>query len=265
MSRTSPAVTSWKRFAVEVRGRQERLLDGLRHFPDAILVSGCQRSGGTMLSRLITGSDGMVNFWFGRDEELDAAQILAGAVDYRAPGRHCFQTTYLNERWPEYLAQPQPFHLVWTLRNPHSVVTSMVYNWKRFALDELFLACGFAEMDAADRIRFLRFGKWGVPPLRRAAYAYVGKLRQLGPLQAGLPAGRLTVLEYDTLVREKQRWLPELYARLGLRYEARYADAVSDRSLAKRDRLSAAQAAEVERLCGAAYRDALARVNLHPV
>jgi hypothetical protein len=155
--------------------------------------------------------------------------------------------------------------MVWTLRNPQSVVTSMVYNWKRFALDELFLACGFAEMDHVDRVAFLRWGKWGVPPLRRAAYAFVGKVKQLPVLAASLPAERLVVLEYDTLVRGRARWLPVLYQRLGMRYEPRHAELVSERSLGKRDRLTPSQVDEVERICGGAYRRALACVNLHPV
>lgn len=265
MSLPQPAVKTWKQFAYQVRARQPRLLDELKRFPDAILVTGCQRSGGTMLSRLITGSQGMTRFWFSKDEELDAAQVLSGAVDYRGSGRHCFQTTYLNERHAEYLTQPQPFHMVWTLRNPHSVVYSMVYNWKRFALDELFLACGYAHMDAADRVRFLRWGKWGVPPLRRAAYAFCGKVSQLETLHAALPAERLTVLEYDTLVREKAQWLPALYGRLGLAWDPAYADQVSERSLGKKDRLSPDERAEVDRLCADTYRRARALINLHPV
>lgn len=263
MEPITPHVTSWKQFAYRVRARQERLLTELHRFPGAILVTGCQRSGGTMLSRLLTGADGMTRFWFGRDEELDAAQILAGVVDYRGTGRHCFQTTYLNERWREYLAQPAPFQMVWTLRNPQSVVYSMVCNWKRFALDELFLACGYAEMEADDRVRFLRWGLWGIPPLRRAAYAYRGKVAQLHALRAQLPTGSLTVLEYDRLVREKERWLPALFDRLELPYAARHADAVSDRSLGKREALSSTERAEVDRLCGPAYEAAAAYVNLH--
>lgn len=262
--KVKPLVSSWKQFAYRVRARQERLLVRLDRFPDAVLVTGCQRSGGTMLSRLLTGSRGMTRFWFSRDEELDAAQILAGTVDYHGTGRHCFQTTYLNERWAEYLDIPASVRVVWTLRNPHSVVTSMVYNWKRFALDELFLACGLPHMSPADRIAFQRWGKWGVPPLRRAAYAYVGKVSQLVPLAARLPADRLTVLEYDTLVRERGRWLPALFERLAIAYDPAQAAAVSERSLGKRERLTAAQSMEIERICQGAYQQGLLLVNLHP-
>ncbi len=71
--RTQPYVKDWKAFARKVRATREALLPELKRFPDAILVTGCQRSGGTMLSRLLTGSEGLTNFWFSRDEELDAA------------------------------------------------------------------------------------------------------------------------------------------------------------------------------------------------
>lgn len=262
MTSPSPAVTSWKQFAYRVRARRETLLAELGRFPDAILVTGCQRSGGTMLSRLLTGSHGLTNFWFSRDEELDAAQILSGVVDYRGTGRHCFQTTYLNEQWREYLHPGLDFRMVWSLRNPASVVYSMVYNWKRFALNELFNAVGIGCMDAADRIRFLRWGRWGVPPLRRAAYAYCGKVSQLVALQRQLPPQRLVVLEYDELVRDKQQLLPELYRRLDVHWDARYLAAVSERSLGKKDRLTPAERAEIDRICLSTYDAALKLVNL---
>lgn len=264
MSVTSPAVATWKQFAYKVRANQDKLLPELRRFPGAILVTGCQRSGGTMLSRLITGSAGMTNFWFGKDEELDAAQILSGAVRYQGSGRHCFQTTYLNERWGEYLEQTQPFHMVWSLRNPHSVVYSMVYNWRAFALNEVFLTCGYAHMGAEDRVRFQRWGLWGVSPLKRAAYAYCGKVSQVLQLAPPLGDERLTVLEYDSLVLNKATQLPVLYQRLGLRFDPKYADYVSERSLGKKDKLSDEQRALVDRICGAVYDAARGLVNLQP-
>jgi ligand-binding sensor domain-containing protein len=42
------------------------------------------------------------NYWFGRDDELDAALILSGHVDHQQNGRYCFQTTYINECFREY-------------------------------------------------------------------------------------------------------------------------------------------------------------------
>lgn len=255
-------VKTWKKFAHLVRATQPNMLQELPRFRDAILITGCQRSGGTMLSRLITNSEGMHKFWFGKDEELDAGLILSGYVPHEVAGRYCFQTTYLNECWREYLAPGLDYRMVWSLRNPHSVAFSMVYNWKRFALDELFLACGYSHMDSADRVRFLRFGIFGIPPIRRAAYAFVGKVSQVLELAPALPEHRLTVLEYDELVQRKADLLPALYERLGLSYLDRYADAVSERSLGKKKALSAAETEVIDRICAPVYAAALKLVNL---
>lgn len=254
-------VTTWPAFARRVRGTQEKLLNRLDNFPDSVLVTGCQRSGGTMLARVITQSEGMVNYWFGKDDELDAALVLSGRAEEKCRGRYCFQTTYLNERYPEYGEHPD-HRIIWSLRNPHSVVYSMVYNWKRFALNELFLQCGYGQMDHRDRIRFQRFGLLGVPPIRRAAYAYNGKVGQLFQLKRDYPQGRFALLEYDGLVREKERLLPAVYDFIGLPFKERYAQPISSRSLDKKDKLSAAERGVVENLCMPVYEAALAEVTL---
>lgn len=259
---TSAHPASWPAFAREVRGTQDRLLNRLDEFPDSILITGCQRSGGTMLSRVITGSEGMEKFWFSKDEELDAALILSGAVPHTPKGRYCFQTTYLNERWPEYLEHAGKFTMIWSLRNPYSVIYSMVYNWKRFALNELFLACGYAHMDHADRVCFQRFGIFGIAPIRRAAYAFVGKVGQLPELHRLLPEGNLHILEYDRLVRGKNELLPQLYDRIRLAYKPEYGQPISERSLGKKSRLTATEQAVVDRICGETYERALGLVNL---
>ncbi|MEW5788594.1 MAG: hypothetical protein AB1899_12150 [Pseudomonadota bacterium] len=252
---------TWQAFARRVRGTQEKLLTRLDDYPDSVLVTGCQRSGGTMLARVLTGSEGMVNYWFGDDDELDAALVLAGTVPEPPRGRYCFQTTYLNERYREYFEHPGQ-RIVWSLRNPHSVVYSMVYNWKDFALNELFLACGYAEMDHVDRIRFQRFGLLGIPRIRRAAYAYNGKVKQVFELRQHYHPDRLTILEYDQLVREKTRLLPELYARIGLAYQDRYADPISERSLKKKDKLKPAESKLLDAVCMPVYEAARAILTL---
>lgn len=248
--------SAWKSFAKRVRGTQEKLLTRLDEFPDSVLVTGCQRSGGTMLARVITKSEGMVNYWFGDDDELDAALVLSGHAPEKPRGRYCFQTTYLNERYPEYFEHPG-HRIVWSLRNPHSVAYSMVYNWADFALNELFLTCGYSQMDHVDRIRFQRFGVFGIPRIRRAAYAYNGKVKQLFELRKGYPEGRLAVLEYDQLVREKTRLLPDLYNFIGLPYKDSYADPISERSLKKKDKLNPDEARLLDDVCMPVYQAAL--------
>lgn len=255
-------ITSWKAFARNVRARQEQLLPQLDRFPRSILITGCQRSGGTMLSRLITHSPGMTNFWFSKDEELDAAQILSGHVDYRGEGRHCFQTTYLNECFREYQQPDRDFYLVWSLRNPASVAYSMLYNWRDFALNELFLTCGYALMSCEDRVRFQRWGLWGIPRVRRAAYAYAGKVSQLFEIVSMVPAERLTVLEYDELVRDKQTLLPALYARLDLAFDEQSPARINDRSLQKANKLNEEERQVIASICDAVYQRARGLVNL---
>lgn len=254
--------SSWRAFAWKVRGRKEKLLERLDEFPDSVLVTGCQRSGGTMLSRVITESEGMTKFWFSNDEELDAALILAGVVPHAPVGRYCFQTTYLNERVSEY-RDHLTHRLIWTLRNPYSVVYSMVNNWRRFALNELFLQCGYGFMNYVDRIRFQRFGLFGIPAVRKASYAYVGKVSQLFFLKEFYPDERLTVLEYDALVRGKSRILPRLYQRIDVTYKSIYCESISERSLSKQDRLRHGERVVVQELAEPIYERALSLVNLH--
>ena len=237
------------------------LLIRLDDFADSILVTGCQRSGGTMLARMITKSEGMINYRFGKDDELDAALILSGVVPHMPHGRYCFQTTYLNECYPEYFEHPV-HRIVWSLRNPHSVIYSMIYNWKNFALNEVFLTCGYSQMDHVDRVRFQRFGIFGIPRIRRAAYAFNGKVRQLFELRRGYPADQVAVLEYDQLIHEKARLLPKLYEFIGLPYKQEYAAPINQLSLSKKDKLNPEEKQLIELVCMPVYESALRELTI---
>lgn len=261
LNHTGKSVKNWRGFASYVRGKQEQLLIQLDAFTSSVLVTGCQRSGGTMLARMISDSEGMTKYSWSNDEELDAALILSGSVPHHPVGRYCFQTTYLNERYPEYFEHPNHY-IIWSLRNPHSVVFSMLYNWKRFALNELFLHCGYEHMNYRDRVQFQRFGLFGVSPLLRAVYAYVGKTSQLFKLEQNYAADRLTILDYDVLVRDKGRLLPRLYERIQLSYKPGYGAPISNRSLGKKSRLKTNEVQLIDDLCMPIYNDALALVNL---
>lgn len=249
-------IKSWPGFARHVRSRGCSLLRELDRFPDSVLVAGCQRSGTTMLSRVITQSDGMVNYWFGRDDELDAALILSGQVQHDPHGRYCFQTTYLNQCYREYFEHPGKFRLIWVLRNPYSVVYSLAYNWSRFARNELFNACGVGAMTGMDRNRFDSYGAWVIGKLRRACHSYNGKVSQLFELNTHLDGRTLLVVDYDDLVREKNRLLPMIYDFIGLQYQSRYADAIHARSLKKAERFNTRQQVLVEEVCGPVYAKA---------
>lgn len=252
------SVHGWRRFARDVRSVNCRLLSHLHAYPDSVLVAGCQRSGTTMLARLITASDGMVNYYFGVDDEHDAALLLSGRVDKSVEGRYCFQTTYLNECYREYLSSDVPFRLIWVVRNPYSVVCSLLYNWERFALDELFESCGISIMGANAKRRYRLFGMFGLSRLERACYAYAGKTAQALDLAASLPADRFRVVDYDRLVKLKDVLLPELYRFIGLPYKTSYADRVHRRSLDKAGRLTVRERSMIKRLSVPVYNEVAA-------
>lgn len=132
---------TWRRFHHGPRKSGQPLLKSLPRYPNCVLVAGCQRSGTTMLSRVIAGARGFQRFALTPDDELDAALILAGEVDVPTDRRYCFQTTYLNEKCGEYGTLGPDHKLIWVLRNPYSVVYSMVNNWKPAALTRLYEGC----------------------------------------------------------------------------------------------------------------------------
>ncbi len=243
----------WRDFADQVRARQDTLLVCLDKFQDAILVSGCQRSGSTMMARIITRSDGMAMYRFGKDDELDAARILAGAVPLQPAGRYCFQTTYLNERYPEYFEHHNGFKLIWMLRNPESVVYSMVYHWSDFALNELFCACGIPHLGGEDKLRYSRTGLRGISPVRRAALAYTGKVAQLFELVPSLGAEKIMVVEYDDLVEAPGRYLPRIYEHVGVPYRREYAAGIGRESLGKRRQLDTGERSVIRSICEDTY------------
>lgn len=252
---------SWREFAARIRRSGRPLLQRLGDFTDPVLVAGCQRSGTTMLARVIGGSDGMARYRRGRDDELDAALILSGAVAHQPRGRYCFQTTYLNECYREYLEHAGRFRLIWVLRNPYAVVWSMAHHWGRFAFNELFESCGSTLLCGPDRRRYELFGAWAVGRVRRACLAYNGKVSQVFCLARGLGSQGLAVVDYDDLVRDRATLLPALYDFIGLPYRPRYAAAITPR---QGRRLSAAAQALVEELSVPLYSSARALITHRP-
>ena len=97
-------IETWKHFAKKVRSRGCNLLSNLSQYSDTIFVAGCQRSGTTAVANIITASDGMINYWTGKDSELDAALLLSGHSSYKKNGRYCFQTTYLPSTFRPFSA-----------------------------------------------------------------------------------------------------------------------------------------------------------------
>ena len=86
---------TWRRFHQRLRKSGQPLLAALSRYGNCILVGGCQRSGTTMLTRIVSGARAFQRLALTVDDELDAALILAGKVNVPADRRYCFQTTYL--------------------------------------------------------------------------------------------------------------------------------------------------------------------------
>ena len=247
-------IRSWAAFHAIVKQRDRPLLKTLDDYSDPILVAGCQRSGTTALARLLKRADGMVDHAFGHDDELDGALLLAGYASRGTKGRHCFQTTYLNDRVHEYF-EHSDFRLIWMLREPRSVVHSMLNNWKRGALNRLFDACG-ADVLARDPAPSLRTTWLGPSRLAKACSSYVAKTAQTFELRARLES-RIAVVDYDELVANKASLLPKLCEFAGVAFSQRLVEGLHARSIVKRDRLGTRDAEYVDRLCASVYGRAL--------
>jgi hypothetical protein len=251
-----PLITSWAAFHSIVKKPDRPLLATLGSYTDPIFVAGCQRSGTTALARLLKRAHGMVDHTFGHDDELDAALLLSGHVSQDTGGRFCFQTTYLNDRFGEYFEHSN-FRLIWMLREPRSVVYSMLHNWKRGALNRLFDACG-AEVLAKAKPEGA-VGAWlGPSRLEKACASYVAKTSQTFELVERL-GSRIAVVDYDEVVAHKDRVLPQLCEFAGLEYEPRLGDMLHARSIGKRDRLGARANEYVDGFCNEVYERALQR------
>lgn len=248
-----PSLLTWQNFAEHVRARGCYLLKCLPSYPDAVLVTGCQRSGTTILARVLTSSEGMVDYRFGPDDELDAALILSGEVQVTTPGRYCFQTTYLNECYDEYRQRVHDQRIIWVLRNPYSVVYSMLYNWKNFALDELFTSCGAPLLRGATRFAYRLFGLRAISPLRRACLAYNGKLNQLFELNAYFGPSHLMIVSYEDLVQWPSTVLPAIYEFIDHPYQSHYANHIHARSLNKASQLRSNERFMISSICQPIY------------
>jgi hypothetical protein len=214
-----------------------------------------------MLTRVISYSANFRPLALTHDDELDAALTLCGEVDLPNSSRYCFQTTYLNERFREYGGLSSGYRLIWVLRNPYSVVHSMVHNWKRFALNELYGACG-VELASSRRLSRARL-PWPLGPsrLEKACLAYAGKTGQIVQIRDLVPPDQLLVVEYDQLVRAPQIWFPKIFAFIGEPYDPTYAKAVRADSVAKAKSLSPAAQARINQWSQPAYERCLSLLS----
>lgn len=249
----------WRWFALSIRSRGCNLLDAANGFERPIFVSGCQRSGTTLLRSLIALSPDIAGSHQGRDEELAGAYVLCGKRAPRVRGRYCFQTTYINECYREYETVRSGFQLVWVLRGPQSVVYSMVYNWARYALNELFSSCGVGQLGESELREFQRRGLGAFSPIERACYAYVGKCRQLIELTQSLDGERVTVVAYEEILEDPQGVMCQLADFLSIVPPRDSAYPLIDpTTIGKATQLTASERATVDRICGSVFEDCLA-------
>ena len=251
-----PHVESWQEFTETIQKRGYPLLSRLDEFPNSILVTGCQRSGTTVLAKIITESDGVIYYQFSSDNELDAALILSGCLEYHAPGRHCFQTTYVNERFYEYYKYPSGHKILWILRNPTSVIYSMLYNWGNHTPNKLFMSCGISAMTGMDRWRYKLLGMQSISMLRRACWAYVGKTLQLFELTKKIGPDQLMIVDYNDLILQKSSILPAIYQFIDISYKDTYANKLHTKSLNKKRNLSDLEASTIQAICQPIYEQA---------
>ncbi len=246
---------TWQRFHHGVRRAGIPLLKRLPAYPRCVLVAGCQRSGTTMLTRLIADAPGFSRLALTRDDELDAALALAGFVELPQQRRYCFQTTYLNECFHEYQTLAPDQRLIWVVRNPYSVVYSMLHNWRRFALNELYDSCGFQEAGAR---RSGLLGLFGPSRLEKACLAYRGKVAQILSIRRLLRPAQLMIVDYDRIAAEPGKLLPEIFTFADASYNAESALQVRQSSTGKAGGLSKRERGTIERLTWSTYQECLA-------
>jgi hypothetical protein len=214
-------IVSWRQFIRHLKNKNVVLLKRLKEFHDSILVTGCQRSGTTIMTRILSQSDGMVNYSSGFDDELAGALILSGLEPHVPIGRYCFQTTYLNDRYQEYFSLPKSVRIIWILRNPEDVVLSMLYNWRTSALLDLYNSCGKNQTESLE-IANQTLNTFLFKRHMKACLSYKGKMIQLLELHGKLKKCQFMIVQYENVTKEPQKVLPHIYDFVGLEYKSLY-------------------------------------------
>jgi hypothetical protein len=248
-----------------VRRRGLPLLKNLPSYPRCILVAGCQRSGTTMLTRFIARAPTFARLRLTADDELDAALALAGLVDLPNDLRYCLQTTYLNECFLEYRQLQPDQRLIWVVRNPYSVVYSMVHNWSRFALKELYEGCGVLGANSPRQRRSNLLWPLGPSRFEQACLAYRGKAAQILSIRHMLRREQLLIVDYDLLSAAPGEWLPRIFEFADAPYDPAWANEVRRSPATKADVLSSRARRLIEQLAGPTYRECIALAAGHGV
>ena len=250
------AVRSWAAFDRRFRYGNGKLLARLPAFGDAVLVAGCQRSGTTAVTRILREAMGVRFPQPTKDDELDAALILADSEPFETDSRCCFQTTYINDHYAEYF-QHDDYRLIWIVRRPDAVIRSMLKNWSRGALNRLFRACGHRQLDAQSREKFRRWGGLAFSQFTKACLSYAEKTSQIHEIAAHLGNDRLLVIDYDELLEHQAELLPRLFAFAGIEFDQAYLSRLGNRRSGPAEHaFTDAERAEIARTCSADYEQA---------
>jgi hypothetical protein len=257
---------NWLYFDWRVRSSKTSLLKRLEDFQNPVLVGGCQRSGTTAVTKLLASAREVTTFQIGIDNELDGARILAGASNFEPnkSSRYCFQVTYLNDSLLELCEVREPFKMVWVIRNPWSVVYSMLYNWRGSALDQLYRSCIASQSDFTDgRLLLLAGTNKARQHIVKACICYCVRSSQLFELSGNLDNGKLLVLDYDQLVSEPKRILPEVFRFAELTLEESQFGMLHPKSLTKAsESFSNDERQLIEEICSPTYSRCLEFASL---
>lgn len=238
--RGNERISSWNEFYAAMCDR--RLLARLGDYPDALLVAGCDWSATTAITRLFKRLPCFADSSWGHDDELDGALLLANGTDDAAPGRHCFQTTYVRERYREYF-EHERFKLVWIVREPRSAVRSLLAQRERTLPPRT--ALGLAGKSA---------GGQGASRLEKACAAYLASIRQTWELRERL-GERIAIVDYDELAADRNRLLPALCRFAAVECDARLLRHLHGKSV-RRGALAPWEGLIVDELALPAYRRA---------
>jgi hypothetical protein len=187
-------ITSWHDYYAATADRP--VLACLDRYPDALLISGCDWSAVTAVTRLYQRLPDFADSSWDHDDELDGALLLAGLQQGPTAGRHCFQTSFVRDRYREYFAH-ESYRLVWIVREPRAAVRSLLGQQKILPRRT---ALGLAPKSA---------GGQGTSRLEKACATYLAAIRQTFELKERL-GERIAVVDYDELARDRARLLPAL-------------------------------------------------------
>ena len=233
-------ITSWHGYYAATADRP--VLARLDDYPDALLIAGCDSSAATAITRLFQRLPCFADSSWDHDDELDGALLLAGLQDGPTEGRHCFQTSFVRERYREYFAHDN-YRLIWILREPRAAVRSL-----------LGLRQGTLPRRTALGLAPKSGGGPSASRLEKACATYLATIRQTAELRERL-GERIAVIDYDDLARDRARALPALCRFASVGCDSRVLRHLHGKSVRK-GALASWEGAIVDELALPAYRRA---------